>query len=142
MFPDNWFNRLFSDFPPYFDRMFERMLRDHPETLYRPHPPVNVREDEECIEVLAALPGYQPDSLDVRVEGDVLVLEGERTPPAVAGGRLTRQERWYGKFRREIALPAKVAADGVEASYDDGLLTLTLPKAPAAKPQVIKVAVK
>lgn len=121
------------------DRLFERMLRERPFVQVRAFPPVNVREEPERLVVEAALPGYDPSRIDVKVEEDTLVLSGERRDPE--GARVLRRERWSGPFVREIALPFKVDSDHVEARYANGILTIELPKAPEARPRKIQVQV-
>jgi len=104
-------------------------------------PALTVWADEHNVYVEADLPGVDPARLDVSVtEGNQLTLQGERTPPEVAGAVWVRQERGYGKFSRSVTLPVLVDADKVEAKYEDGVLKLTLPKHEAAKAR--KIAVK
>lgn len=104
-------------------------------------PLVNLWEDENALFVEADLPGLDPATLDVFVtEGNQLTVQGERTAPEVQGSAWVRQERPFGRFTRVIGLPSLVDADKVEASYDAGVLRLTLPKSEAARPR--KIAVK
>jgi HSP20 family protein len=72
-------------------------------------------------------------------EGNQLTVQGERKAPDVAGAVWVRQERPYGRFMRSVTLPVIVDADKVEASYEDGVLKLKLPKSEAAKPRKIAV---
>lgn len=103
-------------------------------------PLVNVWEDENALFAEADLPGLDPATLDVFVtEGNQLTIQGERKAPEVKGSAWVRQERPFGRFTRVIGLPALVDADKVEATYDAGVLRLTLPKSEAAKPRKIEV---
>jgi len=104
------------------------------------YPPVNVWADDDNVYVEAELPGMTQDSLEVFVsEGNQLTLSGERRPCDVANATWHRQERGYGKFSRTVTLPVLVEADKVEAKLEQGVLRLTLPKSPAAKPRKINV---
>lgn len=120
------------------DTLFEQMFRA-PHARSRAFPPVNVHESPETIVVMVELPGVDADQLDVKVQNDTLILSGERVADRNDGGRLLRNERWHGNFVREVALPSKVQSSSVEAEYRQGVLTITLPKAAEAKPQIIKV---
>lgn len=102
--------------------------------------PVNLWADDHNLFVEADLPAMDPAKLDVSVtEGNKLTISGERLAPTVEGAVWVRQERPVGKFSREVTLPVLVDADRVEASYEHGVLKLTLPKHEAAKPRKITV---
>lgn len=139
MFHNDWFGpfpllQTVSDR----ERLFERLFREHSVPTPRAYPPLNVHEDPEKIVVLAELPGVDPESLDLKVQNDTLLIQGSRVTEQ-EGGRWARRERQQGKFRREISLPSKVANQQVEAEYRLGILTITMPKAPEARPHMIKV---
>ena len=104
-------------------------------------PALNLWEDAERFVLEAELPGVKADGLDVSVVDDVLSIKGTRPVPASETGGFLRRERRSGGFVRTIGLPAGVNASGVEATLRDGLLTVTLPKAEAAKPRRIPVKV-
>lgn len=104
-------------------------------------PFVNVWEDEQSVFVTADLPGIDIDKLDISVvEGNQLTISGERPVTEMANAVWLRQERAAGSFARMLTLPTLVDADRVEATYEDGVLHIALPKAEAAKPR--KIAVK
>jgi HSP20 family protein len=97
-------------------------------------PSVDVVEDEGKFELFADLPGVKQEDLDIQVEKDVLTIRGER--------KLDRRgERVAGAFSRSFTLPKHVDVENIAASLKDGVLTLTLPKRPEAKPRQIKVSV-
>jgi len=103
-------------------------------------PPINVSEDPEAVYVRAELPGIQSDELEITVENDTLTLAGGRVKSAEdekAG--VHRREREWGTFRRTLSLPVRVDASKVQARYRDGILTVTLAKAPEARPQRIAI---
>lgn len=103
------------------------------------YPALNVWEDEGHLFLEAELPGMDLNDLEIYVTGgDQLTLKGERRQPATEGV-WHRQERGFGSFVRTVTLPAHVDADKVEARFLNGVLTVTLPKAEAAKPRKITV---
>ena len=105
----------------------------------RGFPAVNVWEDNENLFVEAEVPGVKPEDLDVTVVGDELTLKGQRPEEAETEGAFHRRERGVGSFTRIVRLSSEVDADRVNASLNDGVLLLTLPKAESAKPRKIKV---
>jgi len=130
----------FGDMQREFDRVFADMFRGQQRSFAAAFPPINIHEDEESITVTAAVPGAEASAFDVKVEGDVLMIEGElpENPPP-RDGRVLRRERLVGKFVREIPLPKSVKTNGVEANYVDGILSVVMPKTAEARPQIIKV---
>jgi HSP20 family protein len=95
-------------------------------------------EDEEI--VTAELPGAEPEAIDLSIVNDVLTISGERNAEDVDGEtRYHRRERTNGKFSRSIQLAFVVDADKVHARYENGVLTVTLPRAEADKPRKITV---
>jgi HSP20 family protein len=105
-------------------------------------PPLDVHEDKDKFTVTLELPGLQREDIAVQIEDDSLVISGERKSETVSEGtEVHRRERYHGKFSRALTLPVAVAPDQVKAAYKDGILTVTLPKAEAAKPKHIDVSV-
>jgi HSP20 family protein len=86
------------------------------------------------------LPGYDPKSLDLQVEGDVLTVRAERGTPQPRGTWLTR-ERLFGRLARSFVLPRTVDASKCQARSEHGVLTVTLPKREEAKPRSIAVTI-
>jgi len=127
-----------------FERLRRRMNalfgRVAGEVLGGPFPPVNVWSDDEKAVVTAEVPGVRKEDLDISVENDALTLKGSREPEEISEGeRYRRRERGRGSFSRMIPLPFPVQAEGVEASYKNGVLTVTLPRAEASKPKKIEI---
>jgi len=123
-----------------FNRLFGRFGRFAAPAVGGAGPLVNVWEDENALYAEADLPGLDPATLDVFVtEGNQLTIQGERKAPEFKGAAWVRQERPFGQFTRVIGLPALVDADKVEATYEFGVLRLTLPKSEAARPRKITV---
>ena len=103
-------------------------------------PALDVEESEEGFVLHVELPGVSADDVEVALEDDVLTITGERgfyADRAAEGFR--RIERRFGRFHRAIRLPDRVDVNAVEASYREGLLTITVPKAEEAKPRRIPV---
>jgi len=104
-----------------------------------PWPALNAWADDQAVHVEAELPGVPVEALEIGVLGDQLTLSGERPELREAGTSEVRRERPAGRFRRELRLPWEVAPEGVTAVLKDGVLSLTLPKAPALRPHKIEV---
>ncbi len=103
---------------------------------------LDVDENDNHYTVTTALPGVSAENINVRIHNDMLTIEGEipeQTREKKDGDRSLLKERYYGRFSRSIRLPQPVNRDKVEASFDNGVLTLTLPKSPEAQPKVIPV---
>jgi len=103
-------------------------------------PLTNVTEDNENYYVRAELPGIKSDELDIQVTADGISISGERKISAEGNGvKYHRREREAGKFSRLINLPGEVDVNKVEASMENGILKVTIPKSEAAKPRQITV---
>ena len=109
-------------------------------------PSLDLSETDDEIEVRLDLPGFKPDEIDVDLNRNMLTISGEHKEEAeekveekVEDRRYHRIERRRGSFRRTIALPATVQEDKVDASFSDGVLTITMPKADESKSRKIPV---
>lgn len=103
---------------------------------------LDVRERPEEFIVTASVPGVNPDDVEISILGDTLRIRGERkeeTEQDGEDGRWLVRERRYGAFERSVSLPGLVKSDAAEADFKDGILTITLPKAEAAKVRTIPV---
>lgn len=106
---------------------------------------LDIDEDETGYSVTTSLPGVRAEDIKVNMHDDLLTIEAEipakttRTENGSGGRKSLMQERAWGKFSRTIRLPQTVKADAVEAAYENGVLTLTLPKAEHALPRTIPV---
>lgn len=104
-------------------------------------PSVDLSETDNEVDVKMDLPGMKPDDIDIHVRNNVLTIRGERKEETEEKNRTYhRIERRSGSFSRTVTLPTEVDEDSVKATYKDGVLTISLPKAKAA--QVKKIAVK
>jgi HSP20 family protein len=105
-------------------------------------PAVDIYETENELVVKADLPDVNPQNLDIRVENNILTIRGERKfESKVNEDNYLRIERAYGSFSRSFSLANSVKTDDIKADYQNGVLTLSLPKREEAKPKQIKVNV-
>ena len=103
-------------------------------------PSCDVYEDKENLKIVLEVPGVSADDVKLSVENQVLTIQGEKRQVAEeTSERWHRYERTYGNFERMFTLPASVDVDLIQAKVENGLLTVTLPKAEKAKPRQIAV---
>ncbi len=106
-------------------------------------PAVDVAENEAEYRVKVELPGVNKDDVKITMQENILTIRGEKKQEQESkSSNFHRLERSYGSFQRSFTLPAHVKHDKIEAVYNDGILTITLPKAEEAKPKQIDVRVK
>jgi HSP20 family protein len=107
------------------------------------YPLLNIGDDSVNIYVDALAPGVDPKTLDVSVTHDLLVISGEKKAllSSVGAEAIHRSERSAGQFTRSITLPFEVDSERITATYQEGLLKITMPKAKVAKPRQIQVSV-
>jgi HSP20 family protein len=106
-------------------------------------PPADILESEAAFKVVVDLPGHDPKAIQIQVENDTLSVQSERRFAEPAKDETQhRSERAHGTFFRSFTLPATVDAAKVSAAYENGVLTVTLPKREEAKPRSIAVTVK
>ncbi len=105
--------------------------------------PTDMVETKDNIIVKMSAPGVKPEDIDISVVGDTLTIKGEtKSEGQFEEGNYIRKERRFGAFQRTLSLPASVTSDKAKAEFENGVLTLTLPKAEEAKPKSIKVTTK
>jgi HSP20 family protein len=126
-------------------RRFDRMMHDWPAAPRGlagagVFPLVNVTEDVDKFYLRAELPGVKNDALDIQASGKTIAISGERRiAEQGANARYHRREREAGKFSRILQIPGEIDADRIEAKLQNGILTVIIPKAEAAKPRQVKV---
>ena len=104
------------------------------------YPAVNIYDDGERFMVRAEVPGMNREAIDISAKGEQLTIRGERVvKPVEAQAAYHRREREGGTFRRVVTLPERIDVDRIEASYDNGVLEVVVPRAAEAKPRQIKV---
>lgn len=105
-------------------------------------PPVDIFEEDNAIRITSEIPGVRPEDVKLSVENNLLTISGTKRQVAEERtDRVHRYERTYGAFERSFTLPASVDANGIKATYEHGVLTVTLPKVEKAKPRQIEVQV-
>jgi HSP20 family protein len=124
-----------------FDDAFTRPLR-----LNDGHwsiPAVDMYQTDNEIVVKAAIPGVKTDDVQINVTGEVLTIKGETKEKEEVKEKVyhLREQRW-GVFERTIALPTDVIADKAKAEFENGILTITLPKAEEVRPKSITIKTK
>ena len=103
-------------------------------------PATDVSEDVNTIQITMELAGVNPEDVRISLEGNVLTIRGEkRQEDEENSERVHRIERIYGMFERTFVLPNTVDPDRIEAQYENGVLTVTIPKAERARPREIQV---
>ena len=126
-------NRVFND-------VLERSGDESNLTTWAPA--VDIFETEHELVVKADLPDIDPKDLEIRVENNILTIRGERKfESKVSQDKYLRVERAYGSFSRSFSLANTVNSEAIKADYQNGVLTLTIPKREEAKPKQIKVNV-
>jgi len=104
---------------------------------------VDMYETDEAVVVKSATPGVDPEDIDISITGDTLTIKGEtKVDEEVEEENYVYRERRYGAFARSLTIPVPIQADEAEAEFEDGILTLTLPKAEEVKPKAIEVKAK
>ena len=128
------------------DRLFEDSFI-RPSRL-RPEPradelPIDMYQTKDDVVVKAALPGVKPEEVDITITGDTLTIKGEHKEEQESKGEdYLYKEHRYGTFSRSVTIPPQVKSDEAEATFENGVLTLTIPKAEEIKPKQIKVKAK
>ena len=106
-------------------------------------PLVDIFEQPDAIRLVAEVPGVNPSDVKISVEDNLLTIKGTKQQrPEEKAEQVHRYERTYGAFERTFRLSASIDPNKIKATYDLGVLTITLPKAETAKPHLIKVEVR
>ena len=134
--PRSWFGGDLWDFGRDFDELVNAMFADPKRGAW--WPAVESYREDGKLHVKVDLPGVKPEEVEVTVNDGQLTIRGERKSEHEK--KRSYREVSYGSFERRFSLPEGVAADKVEARYDKGVLTLTIPLPEAKKPHRIPVA--
>jgi HSP20 family protein len=135
--PWTWTTAPRRDLDRWFERFFDAPWTEAP-AMGEWAPPMDVAESKDAVTVTAELPGVDPNEIAVTLEGDLLTLKGEKEAEE-KDERRHRTERAWGMFVRAVRLPAPVEAGKVTATFKNGVMTITLPKAAGAKGTLIPV---
>lgn len=126
----------FSDFVPLVRTFFEPA-----ETTSIWAPPTDIVESEAAVEIVADLPGVKQEEIELKVDKGVLTLKAERKAPDRGPEACNCTERPYGVFERSFNLGDRLDVEKISASYEAGVLKVTVPKKPEAQPRKIEVKV-
>jgi HSP20 family protein len=138
-------DRLFDDFGGglFGGSLFDALPFRRTETAFRTMPVVDVAETDKAYEIKAELPGLDEKNIEVKVVNGVLSIKGEKQEEKEEKEKdYYRRERSFGSFERSFQLPDDIEADKIEATFKNGLLSVTLPKSAAAQQQAKKINVK
>lgn len=103
-------------------------------------PALDVHQTAEEIVVTAALPGLKAEDVDITITGQTLVISGEfKGDESISRDQYLYRERRFGSFRRQLQLPVRILGDAANATFEDGVLTLRIPKAEEVRPRQIQV---
>ena len=125
--------------------LFDRFFADF-DTAFAPRsasarPAVDLLAYEDRVELVADLPGLSRDDIDLQYGDGMLTIRAERALEVPEDGRVVRRERGARTFSRSFALGDDVEVDGIEATMQDGVLRITLPKSERTRPRQIEVTV-
>ena len=127
-------------FDEFVERLFGPASRPTVQSL---NLPIDVTERDGKLFIKAAVPGVDPNELQVTVENNVLSIRGEsRQEASNEHEKVYRREVSYGSFSRSIRLPERLDLNGIEASFDRGMVTISIPRIPEEKPQALRIQVK
>lgn len=123
------------------DRLSQEIWGTSPASGVPARIPMDAVRNGDRVEIHFELPGFDADSIDVEVENNVLTVNAERQSESERreGEEVLVRERRYGRFTRQLSLGENLDADHLEATYRDGVLTLTVPVAEQAKPRKVQV---
>jgi HSP20 family protein len=127
------------------DRVFDRLAGGAGSMTGPWMPVVDVRETKDALEVVAELPGLRLEDVEVNIENNILSISGEKKQEVTEGSPEAEYhlvERRCGRFERSFTLPRTVDAGKISARFENGLLTVHLPKAEAAKPRRVEIHAK
>ncbi len=129
--PWNEIARAYKDAWRLFDAALERLRKSLPGSPISFVPPIDIVEWPDEYRLYVGIPGAVEEDLDIAVERDVLIVRGELERPYSTRGVVVHEQEWrYGYFERRIQLPRPVGVEEIRASYEGGVLTISIPKAP------------
>ena len=126
------------------DRLFEDSFVTPPRMLGglrgEKIPAIDMYQTKNDVVVKSALPGIKPDEVDITIDGNTLIIKGEtKADEEVKEEDYIYREHRHGSFRRMLTIPDGLDTDKAESTFDDGVLTVTVPKLEKSKPKQIKV---
>ncbi len=137
--PDRWMS-LREDLNSLFESPFWSGFGRPGQLFSAWSPALDLYQNSDNVVAVVELSGMRREDIEISLHDGTLIISGERKRETSNGEKSERTERYIGKFRRSITLPTCVDATKVSATYRDGILTVTLPKAEEAKPKQIPVS--
>jgi HSP20 family protein len=135
---DRW-STLRDDLDALFELPFWSNVGRQGQLLSGWSPALDLYQNKDNLTAVVELPGMRKEEIEISLHDGTLTIAGERKAEASNGEKAERTERYVGKFRRSISLPVRMDPNKVSATYRDGILMVTLPKAEEAKPKQIQV---
>jgi HSP20 family protein len=136
--PDRWSN-LRHELNSFFELPFWSSFARTGQLFTGWSPALDLYQSNDNVIAVVELPGMRKEDIEISLHDGTLTISGERKRDSANGEKAERTERYVGAFRRSITLPTRVDATKVSATYRDGILTVTLPKAEEVKPKQIQV---
>jgi len=135
-----WNNSLWNEI----DRMrrdMDKVFSNYGRTIDKARfPLVNIYDKQDNVVVTAELPGLIKENVSITFTGNVLTISGKiDTPAKTKNMTMIRQERSYGEFEKSLRIPAKIEQNRISALFNNGILTITMPKSEEAKPRTITI---
>ncbi len=140
-----FFSPLFDDyFEParWMDDFFGRDLSGFADQARSLSPAIDIDETKDEYLITADMPGIKQEDINIECTGNQLTISAERKYESTEGRKQERRERFYGTFQRSFTLPTGVDADKIQADYEGGVLTVTVPKVEQAKSRKIQIGEK
>lgn len=137
-------NTLVTPFDEFFNGFFGRDLSHFvgSDDMHRSTPRVNITETKDSFKLDLLAPGFRKEDLKMNVENDTLTISAEKKNEALAEGeRFTRREFGFSAFKRSFRLPENVTVDSIKAEFNNGVLTVGIPKSEPAKPAVREISI-
>lgn len=122
---------------PSFNGLFDELLKE--KTRFSSLPKANILEDETGYEIELAVPGMKKEDFKIELDNQVLTISAEKSEKEV-DKKYSKKEFGYFEFKRSFRLPEIAKAEKIAASYKEGILTISIPKAEKAKPKVITIS--
>jgi len=137
--------RYQNQFPSFFDKFFNNDLegwnRSNFSNTNTTLPSVNIKENTDTFEVEVAAPGFEKSDFNIELNNDILTISSEKeiSNEEKEDERITKQEFSYQSFTRSFTLPELVEDEKISAKYENGILSITIPKKEEAKPKPVKL---
>jgi len=149
--PVNGFFALRDEFLQPFDQVFDQMMTTQFPTFFEEagidfakgsYPKCNIMDDVNDVTVMAEIPGLSKDDVSIKVEDSVLTISGTRINSTNGTAKYIRRELKHSSFKRSFTLSDTLDAMSIDASFENGILTITIPKKEESKPQTIDIEIK